>query len=171
MTKSPSLCAVVVGASLGGTGIANGMSTVLRIKTPADVGYPPAKKRMIFTGLGALVGPPSLNRPPAAWVHARMTGIQNPGVVPYRIPRTPAVIALPQAPVAAAAAKNSVSAAEIVKYYRTTGAVAVQLLAMIQLPDPAAVPIQPVHQLPLVFRQMEFLRGRPCVANPWRAKT
>ena len=153
---------------MGGTGIANGTSTVLKIKTPAAVGYQPGKKRMIFTGLGAPAGPPSLNRPPAAWVHARMTGIQNPGVVPWRIPRTPAAIALPQAPVAAAAAaaKNSVSAAEIVKYYRTTGAVAVQRLAMIQLPDPAVVPIHPVHQLPLVFRQMEFLRDAPAWQTP-----
>jgi len=71
----------------------------------------------------------------------------------------------------APAAKNSVSAAEIVTDYRTTGAVAVQRLAPIQLLDPAAGPIQPVHQLPLVFRQVAFLRGRPCVANPWRPTT
>jgi hypothetical protein len=158
---------------LGGTGIENGTSTVSRIKTPVDVGYPPGKKRMTFTGLGAPAGPPSLNRPPAAWVHARMTGIQNPGGVPWRIPRTPAATALSQAPVAAAAAaaKNSVSAAEIVTDYRTTGAVAVQRLAPIQLPDPAADPIQPIHQLLLVFRQLAFLRGPPYVANPWRPMT
>ena len=156
---------------MGGTGIANGTSTVSRIKTPVDVGYLPGRKRMTFTGLGAPAGPPSLNRPPAAWVHARMTGIQNPSGVPWRIPRTPAATALSQAPVAASAAKNSVSAAEIVTDYRTPDAVAVQRLAPIQLPDPAAGPIQPVHQLPLVFRQVAFLRGRPCVANPWLPMT
>ena len=100
-----------------------------------------------------------------------MTGIQNPGAVPWRIPRTPAATALPQVLVAAAAAKNSVSAAEIVTDYRTTGAVAVQRLAPIQLPDPAADPIQPIHQLLLVFRQLAFLRGPPYVANPWRPMT
>jgi len=70
------------GEILGGTGIANGTSTVLMIKTPAAVGYPPAKKRMTSTGLGAPAAPPSLNRPPVAWVHAPMTGNRNPGAVP-----------------------------------------------------------------------------------------
>ncbi len=171
MTKSPSLCAVVGGEILGGTGIANGTSTVLKIKTPAAVGYQPGKKRMIFTGLGAPAGPPSLNRPPAAWVHAPMTGNQNPGAVPWRILRKPAATALPQAPVAAAAVKNSVSVAAIETYFRTIGAVAVRALEPIQLPDPAAGPIQPVHQLPLVFRPGVFLKERPCGANPWRPMT
>jgi hypothetical protein len=141
------------------------------IKTSPDAVYPPGKKRMTFTGLAAPAGPPFLNRPPAAWVDVLKTGIQNPGLLRWLIPGKPAATALPRAPVAAAAAKNSVSVAEIVMDYRTTGAVADPPLPPIQLPDPAAGPIQPVHQLPLVFRQVAFPRGHHCVANPWRPTT